>query len=201
MREKRADKHEVPSWDYIYELCVQVADQIKREGYKPDVLVAISRGGWIPGRILSDLLDNPNIATIKVEYYLGIYETTDEPKITQPIPINVRGKRILLIDDIADSGKSLRLVREHLLKQGAKEVKICALYYKPWSIVTPEFCARETDAWIWFPHEIYETLKKVRAKLLKEGKSQAEIEHRLVEIGVRPGLVRKFLSWVEREGV
>jgi hypothetical protein len=201
MAEKRPDKHEVPSWDYIYELCVKLADQIKKSGYKPDLLVALSRGGWIPGRILSDLLDNPTIATIKVEHYLDIYKTMDEPRITQPIPIDVRGKRILLIDDIADSGKSLRLVRDHLLKQGAKEVRICALYRKPWSIVIPEFCARETDAWIWFPHEIYETMKKVYVRLRKEGKTREEIEHRLIEIGVRPGLVRKFLSWIEREGV
>jgi len=199
MAEKRPEKHEVPSWDYIYELCVQVADQIKRDSFKPDVLVAISRGGWIPGRILSDLLDNPNIATIKVEHYIDIYKTMDEPKITQPVPIDVRDKRILLIDDIADSGKSLRLVRDHLLKQGAKEVKVCALYRKPWSIVKPEYCARETDAWIWFPHEVFETLRKVHTKLLNEGRSRKEIEDRLVEIGVRPGLVRRFLSWIERE--
>ena len=131
MAEKRPEKHEVPSWDYIYELCVKLADQIKRSGYKPDILIAISRGGWIPGRILSDLLDNSDIATIKVEHYIDIYKTMEEPQITQPVPIDVRNKKILLIDDIADSGKSLRLVRDHLLKQGASEVKICALYRKP----------------------------------------------------------------------
>ena len=162
---KKPEKYEAPSWDYIYKLCIQVVDQIRGSGYKPGLLVAISRGGWVPGRILSDLLDNLNIATIKAEHYIDIYKTHARPKITQPLPIEVDEKRILLVDDIADSGKSLKLVKKHLFDQGVADVKICALYSKPWSVVTPDFCARTTDAWICFPHEIYETLRKIILKL------------------------------------
>lgn len=190
-------KYEAPSWNYIYELCIQVADLIRISGYKPDLLVAISRGGWVPGRILSDLLDNPNIATIKVEHYIDIYKTHMKPKITQPLPIDVKGKKILLIDDIADSGKSLKLVKEHLIEQGAADVKICALYYKPWSIVTPDFSVRMTDAWICFPHEIFETMKKIYLRLKKRGKSRREIEAELVRIGIKPLIVRKFMSQID----
>lgn len=199
-KQPQPDKHEVPSWEEIYRLCLEVAEKIKRSGFKPDVLVAISRGGWIPGRILSDLLENPNIATIKVEHYVDIYQTMQKPQITQPLPIDVTGKKVLLIDDIADSGKSLKLVKEHLLESGVKEVKICALYCKPWSVVVPDFYARETDAWIWFPHELFETAKKMVAKLKKEGKNRREIEEKLVEIGLKPDLVKKFLEWMEVQG-
>jgi hypothetical protein len=197
MKQERPEKHEVPSWEHIYKLCIQVADQIRKNGFKPDLLVAISRGGWIPGRVLSDLLDNPNIATIKVEFYVDVYKTLSSPQITQPLPIDVKGKKILLVDDIADSGKSLKLVREHLLKQGASDVKICALYCKPWSIVTPEFFASTTDAWIWFPHEMFETMKKVYMKLQKQGKSKEEIEREFLKIGVNPELVKRFMSELE----
>jgi len=193
---KKPEKYEAPSWNYIYELCIQVADQIRRSRYKPDLLVALSRGGWVPGRILSDLLENPNIATIKVEHYVDIYKTRSRPEITQPLPIDVRGKKILLVDDIADSGKSLKLVKEHLAKQGAADVKICALYYKPWSIVVPDFSARKTDAWICFPHEVYETMKKIYLKLKARGKSRGEIEAELVRIGIKPRIIRKFLSQI-----
>jgi hypothetical protein len=195
MSQDKPEKHEVPSWDKIYDLCIQMADQIINSGFKPDLLVAISRGGWVPGRILSDLLDNSNMATIKVEHYVGIYKTTSKPEITQPLPIDVSGKKILLVDDIADSGKSLKLVKEHLLEQGAADVKICALYRKPWSIVTPDFFTNTTDAWIWFPHEVFETMKNVQAKLSEQGKSVEEIERELVRIGVKPDLVRQFMSW------
>ncbi len=189
---KKPEKYEAPSWGRIYELCIQVANQIKRSGYKPDLLVAISRGGWIPGRVLSDLLENPNLATIKVEHYIGIYKTRARPKITQPLPIEVKGKRILLVDDIADSGKSLKLVKKHLFNQDAVDVKICALYYKPWSIVTPDFYARRTDAWICFPHEIYETIKRIILKLKGQGKSREEIEAELVHTGIKPQIIKKF---------
>jgi len=188
---KKPNKYEAPSWDHIYEFCIQVADQIRRSGYKPDLLVAISRGGWIPGRVLSDLLENPNIATIKVEHYIDIYKTRSKPEITQPLPIEVKGKKILLVDDIADSGKSLKLVKEHLAEQGATDVKICALYYKPWSIVMPDFSARTTDAWICFPHEIYETIKKIISKLKGQGKSRKEIETELARTGIKPPPHRK----------
>ncbi len=196
MRGKKPEKYEAPSWDYIYELCVQVADQIKRSGYKPELLVAIARGGWIPGRVLSDLLENPNVATIRVVYYTDIYKTSAEPDITQPLPVEVKGKKILLIDDMADSGKSLKFVKEHLIERGAADVKICSLYYKPWSIVSPDFCVRRTDAWVCFPHEIYETMKKIASKLKAKGRSRQEIEAELMRIGIKPSIVRKFIPQI-----
>ena len=191
---KRPEKYEVPSWNQIYDLCLKVADQIRQSGYKPDVIVAVSRGGWIPGRVLSDILENPNIATIRVEYYKGIYKTRSEPEITQPLTVDISGKIILLVDDIADSGHSLKLVKEHLVERGAADVKICTLYHKPWSVVVPDFKARTTDAWVCFPHEIFETMRKIYSKLKKEEKSEKEIEQKLLQMGIKPLLVRKFLS-------
>lgn len=191
---KRPEKYEVPSWNNIYDLCLKVADQIKHSDYKTDFIIAISRGGWIPGRVLSDLLENPNIATIKVEYYEDIYKTRSKPEITQPLTVDISGKRILLVDDIADSGHSLKLVKEHLFERGAADVKICTLYRKPWSIVPPDFNARTTDAWVCFPHEIFETMRKVYSKSKKQGKTKKEIEQKLLRMGIKPSLVRKFLS-------
>lgn len=195
---KGSEKYEVPSWEYIYKLCIQVADQIRQSKYKPDLIVAVSRGGWIPGRVLSDILEMPNIATVKVEYYEDIYKTRSKPEITQPLSIGISGKRILLVDDIADSGRSLELVKEHLLERGAAEVRICTLYHKPWSVVVPDFSARKTDAWVCFPHEIFETMRKVHLKLKKQGKTRKEIERKLLSMGIKPLLVRKFLSQVQR---
>ncbi len=195
---KRPEKYEVPSWDYIYGLCIQVTDQIRRSKYKPDLIVAVSRGGWIPGRVLSDILEMPKVATIKVEYYEDIYKTRSKPEITQPLPIDISGKRVLLVDDIADSGRSLELVKNHLLGRGAADVKTCTLYHKPWSVVIPDFTGRKTDAWVCFPHEIFETMRKIHMKLKKQEKTRKEIERKLLSMGIKPPLVRKFLSQVQR---
>ena len=192
-------KYEVPSWDYIYELCIRVADRIKRSGYNPDLLVAIARGGWVPGRVLSDLLLNPNVATIVVEYYTDIYKTRKKPEITQPLSADVKGKRILLIDDVADSGKSIELVKKYLEGRGALDVKVCTLYHKPWSVVTPDYCARKTKAWVCFPHETYETMKKIILRLKAKGSSRKEIEAEFIRIGMKSPLVRKFVPQILHE--
>ena len=61
-----------PSWDEIYAMLVNLAIKIKQSGFKPDLIVGVSRGGWAPGRILSDLLANTHTANIKIEFYVGI---------------------------------------------------------------------------------------------------------------------------------
>lgn len=192
--DKKPEKYQVPSWNEIYEACIEVADQILRAGFVPDVIVAISRGGWVPGRVLSDILGNHNLATLKVEYYRDIYQTRPIPEITQPLSADIRGKRVLLVDDIADSGNSLKVVRDHLINLGASEVRICTLYHKPWSIIKPDFSARSTDAWVCFPHEIFETMEKLYKKFAGEGMREEEIAENLKKIGIDPRLVSKFIS-------
>jgi len=191
---KRPEKYEAPSWDLIYKLCVEVADQILHSGFEPDVIVAISRGGWIPGRILSDILGNQNLATLKVEYYSDIYQMRAVPEITQSLSSDVKGKKVLLVDDIADSGNTLKLVKEHLIKLGSCEVRVCTLYHKPWSVIKPDYTARFTDAWVCFPHEIFETMEKLYRKFRKEGMSDYRIRRKLEEIGIEPWIVSRFIT-------
>jgi len=190
----QAAKFEVPSWDYIYQLLIELAGNIKKSGFKPDMIVGVARGGWPPARILSDFLNNPNIANIKVEFYVDVYKTIEAPVITQPISVPVKGKRILVVDDVADSGKSLKMVREVLLEKGAIDVKIAAIYHKPWSITKPDFYMRDTEAWVIFPWERYETIKKLGGKLKSEGKSLDEIETELIKIGLQPMIVKRFVK-------
>jgi hypothetical protein len=184
---------EIPTWEKIYELVLNLANQIRKSGFKPDVIVGISRGGWPPARIMSDLLENPELANVKAEFYLGMAKTKSEPVITQPVSVSVKGKRVLVVDDVADTGKSLRLVRSHLKEQGATEVKIATIYYKPWSIVTPDWYERETSRWIVFPWERKETVRNVVKRFKSEGKTVEEAKETLIRHGLDRKLVEKFL--------
>src|SRR3989454_4660270 len=92
-----------------YEMMIELARQIKSAGYSPEVIVGVSRGGWPPARVMSDLLENPNLANMKVEFYKNIGVTAQRPKITQPVTSEVVGKRVLVVDDVTDSGHSLRV--------------------------------------------------------------------------------------------
>ena len=185
---------EVPKWNQIYDMLLELADRIRSTGFKPDIIVGISRGGWIPARVLSDLLDNPYVTSVRVEFYAGVYETNREPRLTQPIAVDVSEKRILLVDDVVDTGSSAVLVREHLSKQGVKEVRLLTLYYKPWSVVKPDLYSKETRDWIVFPWEVKETLAKLARKHKMSRESFEVAVSCLIKSGVSKDLVERFLK-------
>ncbi|MEM2926418.1 MAG: phosphoribosyltransferase [Candidatus Bathyarchaeia archaeon] len=194
--------YEVPTWELLYELCVELADRIRDSGFQPDLIIGVARGGWIPARLLSDFLENPNVASVRVEFYIDIGRTSSEPIITQPCSAPVKGRRVLVVDDVADSGRSLSLVKDSLLRQGAEEIRIACLYYKPWSIIKPEYYIKETTSWIIFPHEVKETARKLWKRMRGEGMDPDSIGEELMKIGLRPLLIRKFVREFSRqEGV
>jgi len=192
----------VPTWNQIYKMLMQIAGKIRKDNFKPDVIVGVSRGGWPPARVLSDLLENPNLANVKVEFYVGVVETKGEPTLTQPVSVNVAGKRVLVVDEVADTGKSLQLIKQHLQKEGAAEVKIATIYLKPWSIIKPDYYAKETSRWIVFPWEIKETIRKIAKKCREQGKPIERDMEKLVRAGLSQRLVNRFLKEIrEEEGV
>lgn len=196
---KPKHEFEAPTWNQIYSMLLNLAEEIRANGFKPDIIVGVSRGGWPPARVLSDLLANPNLANVRAEFYLGVAETKGEPTLTQPVSMAVAGKRVLVVDEVADTGKSLKLVKEHLVEEGATEVRIATLYYKPWSIITPAYYEKKTSRWLVFPWEIKETIRKIVKKCREERKSVEEETAKLVEAGIPAELVRRFLKEILEE--
>ena len=190
---------EVPKWNQIYEMLLNLAEKIRKNNFKPDIIVGVSRGGWPPARVMSDLLDNPNLANVRAEFYLGVAETKGEPTLTQPVSMTIAGKKVLVVDEVADTGKSLKLVKEHIIEKGATEVKIATVYYKPWSIVKPDYYERETSKWIVFPWEIKETVRKIVKRCREKRKPIEEEAAKLVKAGISTELVERFLKEVLEE--
>lgn len=190
---------EVPSWNQIYKMLLNLAEKISKNGFKPDIIVGVSRGGWPPARVLSDLLNNPNLANVKAEFYLGVAETRGEPTITQLVSTGVDGKKVLIVDEVADTGRSLKLVKEHIVGEGAAEVKVATVYYKPWSIVIPEYYEKKTSKWIVFPWEVKETIRKIIKKCRQKGKTIKKETAKLVKAGASAELVRRFLKEILEE--
>ena len=192
---------EVPTWNRMFDMLIGLADKVRVNSFKPDILVGISRGGWIPTRVLSDLLENPYITSVGVEFYVGVYETNREPILTQPLSVSATNKKILLVDDVVDTGKSAMLIKSHLVGEGARETKLLTLYYKPWSVVKPDFYGKETSDWIVFPWEIKETLRKLVEKCKDKPELATETTSRLIKAGVRKELIDRFLneiSYIEK---
>ncbi len=191
-------KFEVPTWNKIYGMLLRQAEKIRQSGFKPDVIVGIMRGGWIPARVLSDLLEIPALVTVRVEFYLGVAETKKEPVLTQGVSASVTGKKALIVDDVADTGKSLQLAREHVLQQGAAEVRIATVYRKPWSVITPDYYETETSCWIVFPWETKDTIREIVEKYGDEHVIDLEIA-KLVKAGLSKQLAERLLKEVLEE--
>ena len=189
---------EVPTWNQIHAMLVSQAEKIRCSGFKPDVIVGVTRGGWVPARVLSDLVEVSNLAAVGVEFYLGVAETRNEPVLTQGVSADVKGKKVLLVDDVADTGKSLQLAREHVLQQGATEIRIATVYRKPWSVIKPDYYETETRCWVVFPWEPKETIRKIVEKHGDKNAIYMETA-KLEKAGLPKQLAERFLKEVFEE--
>lgn len=182
-----------PSWDRIYEMLVDLALKIRSSGFKPDLIVGVSRGGWAPGRILSDLLENTHTVNIKIEFYVGIGKTARKPVVTQPLSDNIAGKRVLVVDDVSDTGESLRVAVDHMVAKGAAGVKTVTVYYKPHSTFKPDFFADSTPDWIIFPWERLEATKLLLDEAEAAGRDLNSVRKILRECGIADNTIESLL--------
>ena len=142
-------------WDELGEGSRALADQIAADGWRPDIILGIARGGLLVGGAISYALDVKNTFTMNVEFYTGIDERLEMPMILPPVPdlVDLGEARVLVADDVADTGQTLVLVKEFLAGK-VREARVAVLYEKPGSIVNCEYVWRRTDRWIDFPWSI-----------------------------------------------
>jgi uncharacterized protein len=143
---------EVLTWETFGAASRELTTKIVHSGFVPDIVIAIARGGLIPAGAIAYAMGVKAAGTLNVEFYSDIEETLPDPIVLEPLLDTdaVVGKRLLVVDDVADSGRTLALVVE-LLKKHTEDVKSAVIYTKPRSIVAPDFSWRETDRWINFP--------------------------------------------------
>jgi uncharacterized protein len=175
-------------------MLLTLAKKIKKSGYKPDVIVGVSRGGWPPARIMSDLLENSHVANMRVEFYKDIGVRSKKPRITQPVTADVTGKKVLVVDDVADTGHSLKAVANHLRRMKTVDVKVCTIYMKPQSIFRPDFYARTTKKWIIFPWERLEAVRLISRKNKADEATVSSIVRQLKGSGISSELVKRIWS-------
>jgi uncharacterized protein len=129
-----------------------LAGAILADGYRPDLVLAIARGGLLVAGAIAYALDVKNTFTMNVEFYTGIDERLEMPMILPPVPelVDLEEARVLIADDVADTGRTLLLVKDFCAGK-VGEVRCAVLYEKPHSEVSCEYVWRRTDRWIDFP--------------------------------------------------
>jgi hypoxanthine phosphoribosyltransferase len=143
---------EVMSWGDLGTGSRELAEIVVRDGYRPDIVLAIARGGLLVAGAMSYALGVKNTFTMNVEFYTGIDERLDMPMILPPVPdlVDFSDTKVLIADDVADTGGTLALVKSFLEGKVA-ETRCAVLYEKPRSAVSCEYVWRRTDRWIDFP--------------------------------------------------
>lgn len=128
-----------------------LAQRLVDDDWIPDAILGVVRGGLFVAAGLAYALDLKDVRHVNVEYYTDAGVTLPEPIVIgqEPYLADLSGRRVLVADDVADTGATLHFVRG-LLPDDA-EVRVAVLYAKPGTTYLPELAWRETDRWIRFP--------------------------------------------------
>src|SRR5215472_12899834 len=140
------------AWDELGVGVRSLAEAVAADGYRPDLILGIARGGLLVAGALGYALGVKNTFTMNVEFYTGVDERLEMPMILPPVPelVDFSETRVLIADDVADTGATLALVKDFLAGR-VLETRCAVLYEKPRSTVRCEYVWRRTDRWIDFP--------------------------------------------------
>jgi hypoxanthine phosphoribosyltransferase len=146
------DEREILGWDQFGEASRELARDVLVSGFEPEVVVAIARGGLLLAGSISYALGVKNCGALNVEFYTGVGTRLPEPIMRPPLldEAALTGKRVLLVDDVSDSGRTLAMV-DQLLRASGADVRTVVLYTKPGTVHEPHYTWRRTSRWIDFP--------------------------------------------------
>jgi hypoxanthine phosphoribosyltransferase len=152
-------KYRYISWLEIHRALSILAERVRKE-YSPDTIISIVKGGLIPARIIGDLLGIDEIGYVGVKFYKGVDKRGEKPFVTFTALPRLDYRKILIVDDVIESGRTINTVVDLLSKYNYSGLKSLALFVKPWSPVKPDYYYEVVDKWVVFPWEICETVRE-----------------------------------------
>ncbi|MDP9800533.1 hypoxanthine phosphoribosyltransferase [Arcanobacterium wilhelmae] len=144
---------EILSWEMFGDATRELATNVWESGYRPDLIVCVARGGLIPAGAMAYALDMKPVLVMNVEFYTKIGETLPDPRLLNPLPdfSALKGAKVLIVDDVVDSGRTLKYVQELCEANEVGEMRLAVIYEKPTSVLKADYVWRDTDLWISFP--------------------------------------------------
>jgi hypoxanthine phosphoribosyltransferase len=193
---------EVMSWDLFYDLSKKTAEKIIASGFKPDFVVGLARGGWVLSRVLCDFLGVKDLVSLKVEHW-GVTATPDgQARIKYPFKIDLKGRRVLVVDDITDTGESMRVAVDYVKTMNPQVVKTATLRHIKGGKFTPDYSGDEIIwRWVVFPWNYVEDMCNIAPKAAGDGSSVEEIKKRLREnykLELSEAEVKRILEEIKR---
>ena len=140
---------ELLSWEECYRLVRKLAWMLREEEFQPDIIVAIARGGYFAARVLSDHLGVFDLDSIRIEHYQGT-SRGHAARVRYPLSAAIGGKRLLLVDDVSDSGDTFAVAMAHLRQHGEPlQLRTAVMHHKSSSAYVPDYRAAELGEWRW----------------------------------------------------
>uniref|UniRef100_A0A7J3PLT2 Phosphoribosyltransferase n=1 Tax=Staphylothermus marinus TaxID=2280 RepID=A0A7J3PLT2_STAMA len=169
-------KVKLVSWSDILEWSYGLARVIKKDNYKPDVIIALARGGYVPARLLCDFLDVENLLSIQSQHWTEAAKVEEKAIIKYAYTVDLSGQKALIVDDIVDTGDSLKLARDYIVEKWKPSVvKTAALQWiSSVAKFKPDYYYIEVTDWIWFQYpwtrleDTYQFIKRMVTEAYKE---------------------------------
>ena len=197
-RHRNRMRCELISWNTVYRLAERLSLSILDSGFRPEVIVAVARGGYVPARILCDFLDLYHLTSIRVVHYASGARKQPEARVTDSICTDIRSRRILIVDDVSDTGDTYEAAITHLQDFQPREIRTAVLLHKTTAKYQPDFIARRVVKWRWmiYPWAVIEDLGGFIARMSPKPRDAGEIGRRLeAEYGLKlPAARLKLLA-------
>lgn len=158
------------SWDEISKWTGQVAKKIRDSAFHPTVVIGLTRGGWVPARLICDHLKVKKLYAVKTEHW-GVTANPDgKALLTQELNVGIENDGVLVVDDITDTGESITLAMAHLSIMHPRELHSATLLHITHSKFRPDYFSitvpKERWTWFIFPWNLNEDLRTLTPKTL-----------------------------------
>ncbi|MHA1315136.1 MAG: phosphoribosyltransferase [Candidatus Helarchaeota archaeon] len=181
----------------IHVQCHELAMKVKKDGFCPDVIVAVARGGFPVARLLADFLRVVELQSVQIELYKNISKMLDSPNIIALNLQNLEGRKVLVCDDIVDTGTTIKLVIDHLKQIENVDYKIVTLHVKESADFEPDYFHSKVTEWVIYPWELHETISVFLEEGMKQSKSTKQVLEELRQIGLEPDFLKNYETWMK----
>lgn len=173
------------SWSEIEMWCRNIGKQAIKSGFIPEAIIGLSRGGLVPARMLSDRMWIKDLYAVKTEHWGFTASRDGKAVLKKQGDPDIKGKRVLIVDDITDTGESMKLAYDYVKSLSPSEIRTSAMLHITRSNFKPDFYSEEVNeekwAWFIFPWNVYEDLDNLIGRSMMVPSSSSEMEKLLVD--------------------
>jgi len=172
---------ELISWSEVQRLCQKLARLVRASEFHPDFVIAIGRGGYVPARLLCDYLGIMALTSIKIEHYLRGAEKQKSAVIRYPLHTDIMSQRVLLVDDVNDSGDTLEVAVQHLQTFQPADIRTAVIHDKTSTAFSVDYHGRKIVKWRWliYPWAVCEDITEFLKRLSPQPQTLAEAQRQL----------------------